>query len=187
MMDRRKHCNFKTNTLWAKVFFFTALFAGLFTAGICHAAEEPSLPEKPDLNVTYISQRPLYPGYWLEYPDDVPTFWVADKNSPDGSRKVSKEEFARLVKHKHAEGDEVTFTAHVRNNGFVPSPKTDYRLYIDGKIVKKGEIKALDVEEDTGAGSGGAVYCCPAGRSLSGEQKTRLLHAQVISGQPVQP
>ena len=148
-MDRRKHCNFKTNTLWAKVFFFTALFAGLFTAGICHAAEEPSLPEKPDLNVTYISQRPLYPGYWLEYPDDVPTFWVADKNSPDGSRKVSKEEFARLVKHKHAEGDEVTFTAHIRNNGFVPAPKTDYKLYIDDKVVARGRIKALDVEEET--------------------------------------
>jgi hypothetical protein len=68
---------------------------------------QTELPQKPDMNVTYISQRPLYPGYWLGYPDDIPTFWVADKNSPDGSRKVTKEEYAKLVKHKPAQGDEI--------------------------------------------------------------------------------
>lgn len=131
--------------VWACVLI--ALCAAHFIAGVCYAAERPP-PQKPDLNVTYISQRPLYAYYWMAYPNDVPTFWVPDKNSPDGSRQVSKEEFARLVKHKPAEGDEVTFTAHVRNNGFVRSPKTDYRLYIDAKIVKTGQLKALDVGED---------------------------------------
>lgn len=147
-MDRGRHCNARATLLWARPLFFTAVFGGLFATGISQAADEPAPPDKPDLNVTYISQRPLYPGYWLEYPNDVPTFWVADKNSPDGSRKVSKEEFARLVKHKHAEGDKVTFTAHIRNNGFVPAPATDYKLYLDNKVVAKGRIKALDVGEE---------------------------------------
>ena len=56
----------------ARVFFLAVLFAGGLVVAVCDAAQEPPLPEKPDLNVTYISQRPLHPGYWLEYPDDIP-------------------------------------------------------------------------------------------------------------------
>jgi hypothetical protein len=90
-----------------------------------------------------MARRPLYHGYWVDYPDDVPTFWVPDKKAPDGKRTVTKEEFQRLIKVQPAEGDEVTFTAHVRNNGFAPAPETDYRLYIDDKVVATGAIKAL--------------------------------------------
>jgi hypothetical protein len=116
---------------------------------LCYAAEEPQpLPQKPDLDVTYISQRPLYHGYWMDYPNDVPTFWVPDKKAPDGKRTVTKEEFQKLVKCYPAEGDKVTFTAHIRNNGFAPSPATNYKLYIDDKVEKKGDVKALQPDEE---------------------------------------
>ena len=106
------------------------------------------LPKLPDLDVTYISQRPLYVGYWIDYPNDVPTFWVADEKSPGGRRAVSREEWEKLTKYQHAPGDKVTFTAHVRNNGFVSSPETDYKLYIDGELVDKGRIKPLNPDEE---------------------------------------
>ena len=89
----------------------------------------------PDLDVTYISQRPLYHGYWMDYPDDVPTFWVPDPDAPDGKRTVTKEEWQKLVKYQPAEGDKVTFTAHVRNNGFAPAPATRYVIRLDDKVV----------------------------------------------------
>ena len=121
-----------------------ALAVAWTCAARCPAAEGPAaLPNKPDLDVTYISQRPLYHGYWVEYPDDVPTFWVPDKKAPGGKRKVTKEQFQRLVKYQPAAGDEVTFTAHVRNNGFAPAPAAAYRLYIDDKVVAEGKLKAL--------------------------------------------
>ena len=99
----------------------------LIISSFCIAAEEAQLlPQKPDLDVTYISQRPLYHGYWMDYPNDVPTFWVPDKDAPDGKRTVTKDEFQKLVKCNPAEGDKVTFTAHIRNNGFTPSPATNF-------------------------------------------------------------
>ncbi len=127
----------------------TALLVSYLAAMTCQAAEEGShLPQKPDLDVAYISQRPFYLGYRMDYTDDVPTFWVHDPDSPDEKRSVTKEEYLRLEKYQHADGDDVTFTAHIRNNGFVPSPKTDYKLWIDDKIVDKGKIKALAVGEE---------------------------------------
>jgi hypothetical protein len=84
----------------------------------------------------------------MDYPDDVPTFWVVDEKSPSGRRTVTREEWEKLTKYQHAPGDRVTFTAHVRNNGFAPSPETDYKLYIDDEIVAKGRIKALNPDEE---------------------------------------
>jgi hypothetical protein len=121
-----------------KTGFFTALVA-LACGHQRLAADEPPPPNKPDLDVTYIAQRPLYTGYWMDYPDDVPTFWVPDAKAPDGKKTVTKEEFQRLTKYQHAPGDKVTFTAHVRNNGFGPAPATHYRLYLDDKVVKEGD------------------------------------------------
>jgi hypothetical protein len=124
-------------------------------------------PSKPDLDVTYISQRPLYHGYCMDYPNDVPTFWVPDKNVPDGKRTVTKEEFHRLIKHQPAEGDEVTFTAHVRNNGFAAAPATDYKLYIDDKVVAAGQLKALAPDEEAAIPFRATrVSKWPLGRSL---------------------
>jgi hypothetical protein len=129
-----------------KIFF--TLIAITFFIMIGELDGQIEFPQKPDLNVTYISQRPLYPGYWMAYPNDIPTFWVADSLSPESSRKVSKEEYTKIVKHKPAQGDEVTFTAHIRNNGFIPSPETDYKLYLDDKVVDKGKVKGLGVGEE---------------------------------------
>jgi hypothetical protein len=124
------------------------LAAFLCAAKCCAAADTHLLPQKPDLNVTYISLRPLYAGYYLDYPNDIPTFWVVDEKAPDGKREVSREEYQKLIKFQHAAGDEVTFTAHIRNNGFVPSPETDYRLYIDNEEVGQGNIEALEPDEE---------------------------------------
>jgi len=123
------------------VIFFVAV-------AVAAGAAPAELPNLPDLDVTYISQRPLYRGYWMDYPDDVPTFWVYDKNAPDGKRTVTKEEFQRLVKVNPAAGDKVTFTVHVRNNGFAPSEKSKYLLYIDDKVVAKGALNALQPDEE---------------------------------------
>lgn len=69
-MEPRPWCRFSRSALLLN----TVLIVLLASAGLCSAAEEqPALPDKPDLNVTYISQRPLYHGYWMDYPDDVPT------------------------------------------------------------------------------------------------------------------
>ena len=133
----------------AAAFICTALLATFLCATKCCAAEDtPPLPQKPDLNVTYISLRPLYAGYYLAYPNDIPTFWVNDPKAANGKREVSREEYQELTKFMHAKGDDVTFTAHIRNNGFRPSPETEYRLYIDDKEVQKGTIKALDPDEE---------------------------------------
>ena len=116
-MEPRRRCRFSRSALLG----CAALIALSALPALCAAAEEqPALPNKPDLDVTYISQRPLYHGYWMDYPNDVPTFWVPDANAPDGKRTVTKEEWQRLVKYQPAAGDKVTFTAHVRNNGFAP-------------------------------------------------------------------
>jgi hypothetical protein len=128
-----------------KKLWIAALIPLLTLLSLSLLAEVPKLP---DLDVTYISQRPLWHGYWFDYPNDVPTFWVPDQNAPDGKRTVTKEEFIRLTKCKPAAGDKVTFTAHVRNNGYEPSPATTYCLYIDDKVVAKGKIKPLQPDEE---------------------------------------
>jgi outer membrane protein assembly factor BamB len=144
-MDPRRRCRFSSAALLA----CAALVAFSALPALCVAAEEqPALPNKPDLDVTYISQRPLYHGYWMDYPNDVPTFWVPDADAPDGKRTVTKEEWQRLVKYQPAAGDTVTFTAHVRNNGFAQAPATRYRLAIDDKVVAEGKIKALAPDEE---------------------------------------
>jgi streptogramin lyase len=120
-----------------------ATLVALSWTGSGRAADEPSPPAKPDLDVTYIAQRPLYPGYWMDYPNDVPTFWVPDPNAADGKHEVTREEFMRLTKYQPAAGDKITFTAHVRNNGFAPAPATRYRLYLDEAVVAEGELLAL--------------------------------------------
>ena len=124
-----------------------AVFWSVSVAGLAWA-EEDTLPAKPDLDVTYISLRPLYAGYYMDYPNDIPTFWVVDEKAPDGKREVSKEEYMKLVKYQHAEGDKVTFTAHIRNNGSAASPETDYRLYVDDKVIEEGTIKGLEPDEE---------------------------------------
>ncbi len=148
MLDR-KGCPAEKHGHAGWILIGAFLLASLSWPGLSIAVEEePPPPKKPDLDVTYISQRPLYAGYWMDYPNDVPTFWVPDKDAPEGKRTVTKEEYQRLVKCRPAEGDEVTFTAHVRNNGFVAAPGTNYRLHIDDKVVAKGKIKPLDVGEE---------------------------------------
>jgi len=146
-MNDKTH-SLRTRRLVSAALFFAALFAGSFTAGTCVAAEGSPPPQKPDLDVTYISLRPLYAGYYLAYPNDVPTFWVVDPNAADGKREVSREEYQELIKFQHAKGDDVTFTAHIRNNGFAPSPETQYRLYIDDRELQRGTIEALDPDEE---------------------------------------
>jgi DNA-binding beta-propeller fold protein YncE len=127
---------------------FATLAAALLSAPVCPAAEGSALPAKPDLDVTYISQRPLYVGYWMDYDNDVPRFWVPDPKAPDGKRAVARDEYIRLQKYQHADGDPVTFTVHIRNNGFAPAPRTNYRLYIDDTVARTGKIDPLQIGEE---------------------------------------
>lgn len=97
-------------------------------------------PEKTDLSVIYIERLPRYPGIACRYDSiDDPEHGRGDLFA--GVRNPDE-------KKRPAPGDTVTFIAHVKNKGAVPSKW--YRAYwlIDGKEVKAGTAKPLDPEEE---------------------------------------
>ena len=65
-----------------------------------------SAPPGIDLDVTFISRDPLYYMYCVEYPDDLPQICPGHEDD----------------QHWPAEGELVTFTAHVVNKGTSASP-----------------------------------------------------------------
>ena len=47
----------------------------------------------------------------MDYPNDIPAFWVPDPSAPDGKKTVTKEEWQRLVKFQPAAGDAIATPA----------------------------------------------------------------------------
>lgn len=88
-----------------------------------------------DLVVAYIERSPLYPEY-------------RQMSSVPGGADTAAELQSR-IQHHPKEGEEVTFTAHVRNCGNVPSKGWKFRWLVDGKEVAAGQHRpslAVDAE-----------------------------------------
>jgi hypothetical protein len=100
-------------------------------------------PQKPDLSVTYIERLPRYPGILCRY------------QSVDDPEHGQGDQLAGILnpdeKKVPAPGDTVTFIAHVKNKGPLPSEGYRYAWLIDGKEVSVGATPAapLDPEQET--------------------------------------
>ncbi|MBW3623979.1 MAG: hypothetical protein KY468_11280 [Armatimonadetes bacterium] len=84
------------------------------------------MPDLPDLSVRFIERLPRYPGTKVAYrPIDEP-----GGNKGDGLP-------ARVTNPKEQKwprpGQSVTFVAHVKNAGSIPTPRFDWRWVLDGK------------------------------------------------------
>lgn len=78
-----------------------------------------------DLVVTYVERSPLYPEYRQTNP------------LPGGADK--KDELMSRIKHNPVAGEDVTFTAHVRNFGNAASKGWKFRWLVDGKAASTGQ------------------------------------------------
>lgn len=84
-------------------------------------------PAGIDLDVTFISRAPLYYRYCVEYPQGIPVLCAGHETD----------------QRWPAEGELVTFTAHVVNKGTVASPAFDYTWEIDDLAQASGTLPGL--------------------------------------------
>ena len=80
-----------------------------------------------DLDVTFISRDPMYYMYCVEYPDGLPQICAGHEDD----------------RHWPAQGELVTFTAHVVNKGTLASPGFDFQWALDGSPVLSGSLPGL--------------------------------------------
>ena len=127
----------------------------VFSAQVCPAGEEaaPLGPPKDlcDLDVTFVQQMPFYGGYGFEYPGNVPTMTDGKLWREKHERRwiFAKAEADAIAKHAPDPGEEMTFTAHVINNGGKASPPAAYVFMLDDRVLKKGTLPALEPREET--------------------------------------
>ena len=128
-----------------------ALLIGLLVPLLGAASGSGEIPAKPDLDVLFIEQWPTYPGYWHHYPGNVPVL-LKPGTGTDGTPPEScytKDEYEALRKTHPDEGEVMTLTAYVANKGGAPSDPTPYEFAVDGRVLKEGELPALDPGEKT--------------------------------------
>jgi sugar lactone lactonase YvrE len=112
---------------------------------------QAEVPKKADLDVLFIEQWPVYPGYGFSYPGNLPVLVKPGTGVP-GKPPVyyyTRDEYEANVKTHPVKGEEITFTAFVANKGGVKVGKSDYLFKMDGKVMKKGELPALEPGEKT--------------------------------------
>ena len=88
--------------------------------------------EKPDLTVTYAERIPRYHRYMPEYKSVYPLL------------QPEREDLKRWPD----EGEEVKYLVHVRNEGFVESPATDFVCTIDGETVKNMTLDPMGAKTE---------------------------------------
>ena len=102
-------------------------------------------PQLPDLSVTYIEMNPKLAGLHGLVPYgnyNTPTIGgapVLDKRVKElGEEKkyLEQEYIVQDLKLKYDVGEEITFTAHVKNLGFADSKSFKYRWFVDNKEVQ---------------------------------------------------
>jgi hypothetical protein len=91
----------------------------------------------PDLDVTHISITPRPPSYQPRYYGGY-----GHPVDPNTNAEIPLEQ-AQAIKHYHAPGDIVTFTAHVVNHGQAPSASFTYTWTVDGTVIGTGSSEAL--------------------------------------------
>ena len=89
--------------------------------------------DKPDMTATYAERLPHYPRNMLTYENVIPEI------RPEGAN----------AKHWPDEGEDVKWIVHVRNEGFQPSPSTDFLCTIDGKEILRTELKPMKPKTET--------------------------------------
>ena len=99
-------------------------------------------PDLPDLTVSHIEMNPKLISFHGRVNYDSlgrPTIGGCGAIKDIGDRiYMHPEEAAEGLKLKYKPGEEITFTAHVLNDGFVDSKPFAYRWFIDDKEVAKG-------------------------------------------------
>ena len=118
---------------------------GLISMATCE------VPKKPDLDVLFIEQWPVYPNYGFGYPGNLPV--LAKWGQKDGKRELeyffTRDEYEANVKVRPDKGEEMTFTAYVANKGGAKVGESDYLFKLDDKVQKKGKLPALEPGEKT--------------------------------------
>ncbi len=99
-------------------------------------------PDLPDLSVIYIERNPKYPGTKIEW-QEVDEGPEGNKGNPASSPVVNQD-----VQKWPKPGEQVTFTAHVKNKGTRPTPEYDWHWLIDGKEAKNGVSRPLAPGEE---------------------------------------
>ena len=89
----------------------------------------------PDLDVTYIERTPRFSRYQVCYSPSAYNPFICGGQS-DGDQRWPER------------GDIVTFTAHLKNHGGLPSSSTSFIWYIDDVQVKSGMVPILSPEEE---------------------------------------
>jgi len=119
-------------------------------------------PQLPDLSVTYIEMNPKLAGLHglVQYEGLTNAPWlggapaldkrVAELETQGKSKFLNPEYIVQDLKLKYNVGEEITFTAHVKNLGFAPAQPFQYRWLIDDKEVARGTCeKPLKEMEET--------------------------------------
>jgi hypothetical protein len=121
------------------------LFAFLLTTTFGRTAiSQEKNPSKPvglaDLDVTFISRTPRYERLRVSYHQRKDGL-VGDVNPYLTSDEKRKKRWPE-------DGENVTFTAHVKNHGNKPVKSYDYLWFIDGRVVESGISGELRPEEE---------------------------------------
>lgn len=112
-----------------------------------------------DLDVTFIQRTPLYSAYCVQYPWDIPgqpgipALCPGTENAPRWP----------------AQGETVTFRAHIANQGSQASPAAAYTWTIDGQQVASGTLPPLAPGETTSV-----TYAWPWAHPLSPDGQRTL-------------
>ena len=114
-------------------------------------------PELPDLTITYIEMNPKLAGLHglVQYFDitNAPTPGgapaldkrIKELEAQGKDRFLNPDSIVQDLKLKYEPGEQITFTAHVKNLGFAKSAPFDYRWLVDDQEVDHGSYKkAID-------------------------------------------
>ena len=127
---------------------------------ILRGPEWDEKPELPDLTVTFIEMNPKLAGLHgrVQYFDitNAPTPGgapvldkrIAELEAQGKDRFLHPDYIVQDLKLKYEPGEEISFTAHVKNVGFAKSRPFDYRWFVDDQEVAGGSYKKAIGEMD---------------------------------------
>lgn len=110
-------------------------------------ADWDAKPQLPDLSVTFIEMNPKLAGlhgnvqytkYNTPYVGGAPMLKKRIEEIGEERKFLEPEYIAQDLKLEYKEGEEITFTAHVKNFGFVDSKPFKFRWLVDDKEVATG-------------------------------------------------
>jgi hypothetical protein len=112
-------------------------------------------PPLPDLSVTYIEMNPKLAGLHglVQYEGLTNAPWIggapvldkriAELEAQGKDKFLNPDYIVQDLKLKYTPGEQITFTAHVKNLGFATAQPFQYRWLIDDKEVSRGTYDTL--------------------------------------------